>query len=140
MNSFSFEPYIATFNEYLIIRDLTKNTQKSYISFLRCYLSWVDNNLGITPEEVSFAQIRSYILYLKNIKKLSNRSINAHISQIKFLHLYVLKRSWDKYEVPSMKFNTVLPDVLSQKEVRTFVDTFPNIKLAQPFCILQGSE
>ena len=128
MHSFKFEPYLIKFNDFLIIRDLTKNTQNSYNSFLRCYLLWVDNNLGIIPEEVSFAQIRSYILYLKNIKKLSNRSINAYMSQVRFLHLYVLKRSWDKYEVPSMKFNTFLPDVLSQKEARAFVESFPNLK------------
>lgn len=128
MHTFKFEPYITKFNEFLVIRDLTPNTQKSYKSFLQCYLSWIDNNLEIIPEEVSFAQIRSYILYLKNIKKLSNRSINAHISQIKFLHLYILNRSWDKYQVPSMKFNTVLPDILSQEEVRAFVESFPNLK------------
>ena len=81
MHSFNFEPYITTFNEFLVIRDLTKNTQDFYNTFLRCYLSWVDTALKFMPEEVSFAQIRSYILYLKNIKKLSNRSINAYLSQ-----------------------------------------------------------
>ena len=128
MHSFNFEPYITTFNEFLVIRELTKNTQDFYNTFLRCYLSWVDTALEFTPEEVSFAQIRSYILYLKNIKKLSNRSINAYLSQVKFFHLYVLKRTWDKYEVPSMKFNTVLPDILSQGEVRSFIGSFPNLK------------
>ena len=83
MNSFNFEPYITTFNEYLVIRDLTKNTQKSYNSLLRCYLSYIDAYLKILPEEVSFAQIRAYILYLKNTKKLVNRSINAHLFQVR---------------------------------------------------------
>lgn len=128
MNSFNFQPYITTFNEFLIIRDLTKNTQRSYNSLLRCYLNWVDNNLGIIPEDVSFEQIRSYIIYLKNIKKLSNRSINAHLAQVRFFRLYVLKQSWDKYEVPSMKFNTILPDILSQEEVRSFIASYQNLK------------
>ncbi len=85
MHSFDFIPYITKFNEFLIIRDLTKNTRDSYNCFLKCYLSWIDQNLRLPPEKVSFSQIRSYILYLKEVKKLSNRSINAYISQIRFL-------------------------------------------------------
>lgn len=128
MHSFDFQTYITKFNAFLTIRDLAKNTCDSYNSFLRCYLSWVDTTLGIAPEEVSFEQIRSFILYLKNVKKLSNRSINAYASQIRFLHLYVLKRPWDRYEVPSMRFTTLLPDVLTQQEIRTFIDTMVNLK------------
>ena len=139
MNSFNFEPYITTFNEYLVIRDLTKNTQKSYNSLLRCYLSYIDTYLKILPEEVSFAQIRSYILYLKNTKKLVNRSINAHLFQVRFFRQYVLKQSWDKYEVPTMKFNTVLPDILSQEEVFSFIDSIPNLKHKACIALLYSS-
>ncbi len=96
MHSFDFIPYITKFNEFLIIRDLTKNTRDSYNCFLKCYLSWIDQNLRLPPEKVSFSQIRSYILYLNEVKKLSNRSINAYISQICFLHLYVIKKPWDR--------------------------------------------
>lgn len=139
MHSFDFEPYITKFNEFLTIRDLTKNTRDSYNSFLRYYLTWVDTFLGIRPEDVSFGQIRLYILHLKNEKKLNNRSINAYMSQIRFLHLYVLKRTWDKFEVPSMKFNTLLPDVLTQQEVHTFIATIPNLKHKACVALLYSS-
>jgi len=139
MQSFDFQPYITKFNAFLTIRDLAKNTGHSYNSFLRCYLSWVDTTLGIRPEDVSFEQIRSFILYLKNVKNLTNRSINAYTSQIRFLHLYVLKKPWDRYEVPSMRFTTLLPDVLTQQEIRTFIDTMPNLKHKACVALLYSS-
>lgn len=139
MQSFDYTPYITKFNEFLTIRDLTKNTCDSYNSFLRCYLSWVDTTLGICPEDVSFEQIRSFILYLKNTKKLSNRSINAYASQIRFLHIYVLKKPWDKYEVPSMKFTTLLPDILTLEEINTFIESMPNLKHKACIALLYSS-
>ena len=128
MHSNNHENIIKTFNEFLTIRDLTKNTRDSYNSFLRCYLSFVDTELKIPIKEVSPEQIRKFILYLKQVKKLSNRSINAYISQIKFLQLYVLKGSWSKYDVPFMKFNTYLPNVLTIEEVSEFISTMKNLK------------
>ncbi|MBN4067743.1 MAG: hypothetical protein COA82_13545 [Alkaliphilus sp.] len=81
-----------------------------------------------SPESVSFAEIRTYLLYMKNIKKLAPRSINAHISQLRFFHLYVLNKAWDVYQVPFMKFTTILPKVLSQEEVLHFIKTMSNLK------------
>lgn len=69
-----------------------------------------------------------YILYLKKVKKLSNHSINAHTSQIRFFRLYVLKQTWDKYEVPFMKYTTSLPEILSPEETLLFIDSMKNLK------------
>lgn len=139
MHSFDFEPYFTTFNEFLTLRDLAENTRGSYRCFLRSYLSWLDSFHSTRPEDASFSLIRSYVLYLKEVKKLSNRSINAYISQIRFLHLYVLKRSWDKYEVPFMKFNTYLPKVLSSEEVLFFIDSMTNLKHKACIALLYAS-
>lgn len=127
MDFFDTQPYFKKFNDLLVLRDLTYNTIKSYNSMLHCYLSWVAS-CRKTPEDISFAEIRAYILFLKQAKSLSNRTINAHISQLRFFHLYVLRKSWDKYEVPHMKFNTKLPDILTFEEVNCFIDTIPNMK------------
>lgn len=122
-----FQPYIKKFNDLLMLRDLTYNTVKSYNSMLRRYLSWIALSEK-APEDVSFADIRNYILFLKQQRVLSNRSINAHISQLRFFYLYVLRKPWDKYEVPYMKFYTKLPDILTLEEVNYFIKTIPNLK------------
>lgn len=41
MHLFDVEPYVKKFNDFLVLRDLTYNTIKSYNSMLRSYLSWV---------------------------------------------------------------------------------------------------
>lgn len=139
MHSNNHKNIIKTFNEFLTIRDLAKNTIASYNSFLRCYLSWVDTELKIPAEDVSSEQIRKFILYLKKIKKLSNRSINAYISQIKFLQLYVIKRPCSKYDVPYMKFNTYLPNILTKEEVTKFISTIKNLKHKACIALLYSS-
>ncbi|NLN47999.1 MAG: tyrosine-type recombinase/integrase [Clostridiales bacterium] len=127
MESFDDKPYFKKFNDLLALRDLTQNTISSYNSMLRKYLSWVDSYNKI-PEDISFEDIRTYLLFLKQQKELANRSINAHISQLRFFHLYVLRKPWDKYEVPFMKFYTKLPDILTLEETQYFIDTIPNLK------------
>lgn len=127
MYNFDTQPYIKKFNDLLILRDLTINTVKSYNSMLQSYLSWAAT-CGKLPEDISFEEIRCYLLYLKQIKNLSNRTINAHISQLRFFHLYVLQMPWNNYEVPFMKFNTKLPDILTIEEASFFIDTIPNLK------------
>lgn len=128
MNTFNFNTYLFKFKELIELRDLTPNTARNYTSFLKQYLNFVDSNLAKIPEEVSFDEIRTYLLYLKNIKKLSNRSINAHISQLRFFHLFVLNKSWCKYQIPFMKITTYLPTILTQAEVRLFIDAMTHLK------------
>lgn len=138
MDSFDVQPYIHKFNDFLVLRDLTHNTITSYNSMLRSYLSWVASHHR-TPEDVSFDEIRAYLLFLKQSKNLSSRTINAHISQLRFFHLYVLRRPWDKYEVPYMKFSTSLPDILTVDEVQYFINTMPNLKHKACVALLYSS-
>jgi len=138
LSIFDIKPYVKKFNDFLVLRDLTYNTIKSYNSMLHSYLSWVAT-CQKTPEDISFDEIRAYILFLKQSKALSNRTINAHISQLRFFHLYVLRSPWDKYEVPYMKFNTKLPDILTLDEVNDFIETIPNLKHKACVALLYSS-
>ncbi|NLK12941.1 MAG: tyrosine-type recombinase/integrase [Candidatus Phytoplasma sp.] len=135
---FDTKAYFKKFNDLLMLRDLTYNTIKSYNSMLHCYLNWVFSYQK-SPEDISFAEIRAYLMFLKQSKALSNRTINAHISQLRFFYLYVLRKPWDKYEVPYMKFNTKLPDILSLDEVNHFISTIPNLKHKACIALLYSS-
>lgn len=138
MTCFNDAPYIQKFNDLLCLRDVTDNTTRSYNSMLRCYLSWV-NSCGKPPEEISFEEIRSYLLFLKHVKCLANRTINAHIAQLRFFYLYVLRKPWSKYEVPCMKFHTKLPDILTVEEVQRFIGTMKNLKHQACVALLYAS-
>lgn len=132
------ENYLTQLDYYLEIRDLSKNTRKNYQSFLKSYLEWLDS-MDISPADSSFADIRTYILFLKNTRKLSNHSINAHLSQIRFFRLYILKQSWNKYEVPSMKKNTYLPEVMTLEETMEFIGSVQDLRLKACVALLYSS-
>lgn len=60
--------YTKIFNDLLALRDLAKNTQDSYRSFLHCYLSRVDNTLQKAPEEVSqVLEFLNFVIFLIRI-------------------------------------------------------------------------
>jgi integrase/recombinase XerD len=134
-----YKDYLNEFYEMLELRDLTENTIKNYTSFLLQYLTWVDTNLSKVLEDVSFEEIRLYILYLKNTRNLSASTINAHISQLRFFYNYILKKPFDKYEVPFMKINRKLPKIYPKKTILRFINSFENIRHKVYAAILYSS-
>ncbi|WFF72255.1 tyrosine-type recombinase/integrase [Proteiniclasticum sp. QWL-01] len=138
MDQFILESYFSQMEHYLELRDLSSNTKKSYQSFLKSYLEWLDS-MGIQPKDASYENIRTYILYLKKTKKLSNHSINAHTSQIRFFRLYLLKQPWDRYEVPAMTIKSYLPEVLSVDETMAFINSINDLRLKACVALLYSS-
>ena len=123
----------------LELRDLTQNTINNYTSFLLQYLTWVDTNLSKSLENISYDEIRLYVLHLKNVRKLKATTINAHISQLKFFHIYILKKPFDPYEVPFMKTTRKLPTIYSKEIIFQFIDSFKNIRHKAYAAILYSS-
>lgn len=133
------QKYIDHFNQMISLRGLTDHTLKSYTSYLGCYLRYLTEQLHKLPEDVSWDELRIYIFFLKDVKKLNPRSVNAHISQLRFFYLYVLHKPWDKYQIPFLKFDTYLPEILSQEEVHFFIDTLENLKHKAIIALLYSS-
>ncbi len=131
--------YIDHFNQMISLRGLTDHTLKSYSSYLNCYLNYLKEHLGRIPEDVSWDELRDYIFFLKDGKKLNPRSINAHISQLRFFYLYVLHKPWDRYQIPFLKFDTFLPEILTKEEVFYFIDTMENLKHKAIISLLYSS-
>ena len=138
MDNLTLKAYLDELDYYLELRDLTKNTRQSYQSFLRSYLQWLDA-MGLAPAAATFQDIRTYLLFLKHQKKLSNHSINAHASQIRFFRLYILKQPWDRYEVPSMRVNVYLPEVLTLEETMAFIGSIDDLRLRACVALLYSS-
>lgn len=93
---FNRDNYVTRFNDMLTLRDLADSTVNNYTSYLNQYLDFVESSLGgKLPEDVSWEEIRSYILQMKTIRSLNNRSINPHIAQLIFFSKYVLHREWE---------------------------------------------
>jgi len=120
--------YLDLFFEMISFRGLTQNTLKSYTSYLKSYLKYVESVLNKLPEDVTWPEMRAYISFIQRSRGISDRTINGHIALIRFFTEYVLHKQWDRYQMPSRKFDQHLPKVPTQDEARHFIDTLPNLK------------
>jgi len=125
--------------EFLSFRDLADGTICTYISYLTQFIDWTETDLKKDVQDVSWAELRSYVDHLRHNRKIGNRSINVHIAQLHHFWLYVLKRDWDKYEVPFLKFDTALPSVPTVSEINAIIDTPANIKHRAELALLYSS-
>jgi site-specific recombinase XerD len=139
MNNFDLEPYLTKFNQFLELRDLAKNTAKSYNSFLMQYFYYIDSVLSKNPENVTHDEIRTYLIYLKNIRKLAATSINAHNSQLRTFYTYVINKPLDKFLVPFMKTTRKLPVIYSKSKILNFIDTLIHIRHKTIVALLYSS-
>lgn len=74
------------------------------------------------------SDIRSFCLYLKNVKHLNPRTINVYIAHMRDFFIYVLHKDWDIREVPYLHYDEPLPSFLTVTEVNRLIDSFTNIK------------
>lgn len=126
--------------DILSFRDLAEGTISTYISYLIQFFNWLETELpGKSVFDVSWAEIRSYIKFLQVMRGIGNRTINVHIAQLHHLWQYVLKRSWDKYEVPFLRFDEHLPAVPTLAEMNAIIDAIPNIKHKTEIALLYSS-
>ena len=120
--------YFKVYREMLSLRGLTDHTVKSYSTYIRSYLDYLQTVLCKQPEDVSWEELREYIRWLQKDRSLSDRTINHCISQLRFFTLYVLHKPWDPTQLPMRKFDSYLPFVPTQKEADIFISTLSDLK------------
>ena len=132
--------YIQKHSDILSFRELADVTIATYVSYLRIFLDWVTSELDEKPvSDVSWEEIRSFCLYLKNMKHLNPRTINVYIAQLRDFFIYVLHKDWDIREVPYLHYDEPLPSFLTVSEVNQLIDSFTNIKHKAEIALLYSS-
>jgi integrase/recombinase XerD len=121
--------YFVTFKQMLLLRGLTDHTIKSYSTYIRAYLDYLETFLLKKPEDVSWSELREFVLFIQQDRALADRTINTVIAQLRFFTLYVLHKPWDPYQLPTRKFDSFLPFVPSKDEVATFIATLQDLKV-----------
>ena len=120
--------FLKRYKKMISLRGLTDNTMSSYCTYISAYLNFITNTLHKYPSQVTYPYIARFLEVIQKERGLSDRTINTAISQIRFFTLYVLHNSWDPTRIPFRKFDTFLPFVPSQDEVKTFISTMTDIK------------
>ena len=110
------------------LRSLTDHTIRSYSTYIKVYLGYLDSVLHKSSEDVSWDELRDFISWLQTQQGLSDRTINHCISQLRFFSIYVLHRPWDAMQLPMCRFDSFLPYIPSEEEIWTFISSISDLK------------
>ena len=128
--------YFKVYREMLSLRGLTDHTVKSYSTYIRSYLDYLQTVLCKQPEDVSWEELREYIRWLQKKRSLSDRTINACISQLRFFTMFVLPKPLDPTRLPMRKFDSYLPFVPSREEMQIFLSSITDPKFKALLCLM----
>lgn len=109
----------------LKLRGYSENTQRTYLQQFKDFLLFFK---GSHPLDLSDIEIRNYILYLIEQRKLSKSTQNQAINSIKFFYEKVLMQERKVYYIERPMKDRRLPEVLSQEEVISIFEALDNIK------------
>jgi integrase/recombinase XerD len=100
--------------EDMQLRDLSPNTQIAYVRSVRQLAEYY----GKSPKDIGEEDLRRYFLYLKNEKRVADKTFVVIFFAIKFFYRYTLKRDWPTFDLIQPPKEQKLPVVLSRGEVR----------------------
>ena len=115
--------YLIPLQKELSIRKYSRRTIKSYIRINGDFLLFS----GKTPKEIENKDIKEYLYYVVNQKKVAASTLNVIINALKFYYGEVLKRNFI-YEIKRPPKDKKLPVVLSKEEVKKILNATSNIK------------
>ena len=115
--------YLIQLQKELTIRKYSNSTLKSYIRINRDFLLFA----GKQPEEIGNNDLKKYLYYMVEQKKVATSTLNIIINALKFYYGEVLRKKFI-YEVKRPRKDKKLPVVLSKKEVKKIIDATTNIK------------
>lgn len=110
--------------EDMSIRNLAENTQSAYLQQVAAYARY----FGCSPDQLGPEAVRTYQLYLMEVRALTPSSICVATGALRFLYKVTLKRAWAVEEIPMPKRPRKLPEILSPEEVIHFLEAIINHK------------
>lgn len=128
--------YLNSFREMLSLRGLTDHTITSYSTYISAYLQYLSDMIHTSPEDASWQQMRNFISWIQTTRGLSDRTINACISQLRFFTLYILHKPWDPYQLPFRRFDSYVPFIPTRAEMQTFLSSISDLKFKALICVM----
>ena len=108
----------------LILHGLSEKTQMNYLQSLKQLQHYYGKSVGVLTKE----EIKDYLFYLINTKQLSQSSITIVYSAARFYFKYLHGDKNLMEEIPRVKKQKRLPQVLAREEVKDLINSLHNIK------------
>jgi site-specific recombinase XerD len=110
--------------EELRLRNSSEETIRCYIDSVERFARYYHKS----PDQINAEQVRSYLLYLLEQRKLSWSAIHVNRAALRFLYVRVLRQRWFDEKVQAPKRHPQLPTVLSADEITRILDATRNLK------------
>ena len=99
--------------EDMQLRGLSPNTQDNYLRAVRK----LAEHCRKSPDQITEDELREYMIYLKNVKRMADSSFGCVLAAIKFFYAYTCPRSLFTLKLVRPVYKRKLPVVLSVDEV-----------------------
>ncbi len=109
----------------LKIENYSEQTVKSYYSSLKMFLDWVAET---KLENVNNKAIKDYLYFCKTQKKYSFSSMKLVIASIRYFYVKLLKKDVPEALNIELRKPSILPTVLSAKEISKILKVTKNLK------------
>ncbi len=106
------------------MRAFSPKTIEAYLWHVSEFTRYFDRGPDLLGEE----EVRRYLLYLSDERKLSWSSVNVGYSALKFFYVDTLQRDWQVKKIPRPKGDRRLPVVLSRPELDRLFSATSNMK------------
>lgn len=126
--------YLEKLYQDMQLRAYSEHTQDVYGRAVRSFL-----NFSRKPvESLNEQDVRNYTLHLMN-GNLSKSSINTYQAAIRFFFGVTLNRAMNYLQMPRLKEDKVLPEILSREEISLLLERCENPKHKAIFALAYGS-
>lgn len=113
------------------LRGFSPKTQYRYIMNLKSFEKYFSQ----PAENMGQDELRDFLHYLINDKKVSSSYVNGVYSALKFFYANTLDRSWDMKQIPRVKKARKLPVILSKNDIKRLLAATTNLKFRAMFMI-----
>jgi site-specific recombinase XerD len=120
----AYQKILSVAQKELCIRGYSNKTSKAYLAQIRRFILFINKPADQFKEE----DIKRYTAHLLKEKNVSHSYVNQAISAVKFFLKVVLNKEDISVKIPRPKKEKRLPDVLSQKEVMSILNSLDNLK------------
>ena len=122
--------------EDMEMRGFSHHTKDSYYRKAKEIVEY----FGKPMKQVTTKEIREFLMkYLREEKKISERSVNYYNSVIRFIYDVVLDTPINQKQIPMYKKKRKLPKILSDEELSIFFDACDNYMYKTIFMMIYGS-
>ncbi len=108
----------------LHIRGLAKNTRKSYLEKMHCFV----RHFMRPQDELTAEHVKQYQLFLAKERHINWSAFNTHVCAIRFFYRNVLEADWDVERIPYQRTGKRLPEILSGDQVVALLEAVKNLK------------